>query len=788
MSALGGLRVLDLGEEISAYCTRVLAGLGAEVVLVEPPGGGAPRARLPLRDDVAAPEGSLHFAHFNVGKRSVVLDLEDASERVLEIAAGADVVVESRPVGQLAALGLGFERLRAVNPGLVLTSISPYGQSGPKRNWPGTDLTAAASSGLLYITGEPDNPPTQYGGEQVSHLAALYAAAGTLAAVRSSRATGRGAHVDIALQHAAHSITGDRQLGVIHTLTGIDPMRTGNQTPHFFPYRNYPCADGWVTICALEPDQWAKLSVWVAEVTGNQLILDPRYAGRGADRAPMAAELNPAIEAFALALTKRELMEGGQQRRVPIMSVSTIADLLANPQLVARSFFKTTEHPRLGASPQPGAPYRFSVSPNADGSRAPLLGEHETPQWPRAATRETQAGDGALPLAGVRVVELGWYVAAPWVGLVLGRLGAEVIKVETSKRIDVMRTLPIVAGKTTGADYSAFGGGKRSITLDVRTEAGRDLCRRLIAVSDVFVENFSTSAIRRFGLEYDDVRAVNPQIIMARMPGLGLEGPYSGFVSYGLALQALSGLDEVTGFPDGPPGGSSISYPDYVAALHGAVAILAGLEHRDRTGEGQMVEVAQLEAAVAILGPAFYEHATNGRSPGRIGNAHATYAPHGVYRCAGEDAWVAIAVTSEPQWLALAGLLGLANDDAARDAGWRRTRRQELDAAIERWTAPRSPREVEELLAGAGVPAAAVATAGDVLADPQLRALDYFHELVDPEYGPLPFGASPIRIDGAAAAPAPAHRLGADNEHVFCELLGLSADELSDLIATEVIQ
>jgi crotonobetainyl-CoA:carnitine CoA-transferase CaiB-like acyl-CoA transferase len=788
MSAMYGLRVLDLGEEISAYCTRVLASLGAEVVLIEPPGGGAARGRLPLREDIAAPEGSLHFAHFNAGKRSVVMDLELQRERVLELAAGADVVVESHPVGQLAALGLGFEELRAAHPGLVLTSISPYGQSGPKRHWPGTDLTAAASSGLLYITGEPSNPPTQYGGEQVSHLAALYAAAGTLAAVRSSRKNGRGAHVDIALQQAAHSITGDRQLGVIHTLTGIDPRRTGNQTPHFFPYRNYPCADGWVTICALEPDQWAKLSVWVAAVTGNQLVLDPRFAGRGADRAPLAAELTPIIEAFALALTKSELMEGGQERRIPIMCVSTIVDLLANPQLVARSFFNTIEHPRLGTSSQPRPPYRFSATPSADASPAPLLGEHEAPQWLRAATREAKAGDGALPLAGLRVVELGWYVAAPWVGLVLGRLGAEVIKVETSKRIDVMRTLPIVAGEPTGADYSAFGGGKLSITLDVRTEAGRNLCRRLIAVSDVFVENFSTSAIRRFGLEYDDVRAVNPQIIMARMPGLGLEGPYSGFVSYGLALQALSGLDELTGFPEGPPGGSSVSYPDYIAALHGAVAILAALEHRDRTGEGQMVEVAQLEAAVTILGPAFFEHATTGYSPGRMGNAHATYAPHGVYRCAGEDAWVAVAVASEPQWLALADVLGLADDDAACDAAARRTRRQEIDATIEQWTASRSGGEVEELLASAGVPAAAVATAGDVLADPQLRALGYFHELVDPEYGPLPFGGSPIRIDGAAAPPAVAHPLGADNELVFCELLGLSAHELSHLIATEVIQ
>jgi crotonobetainyl-CoA:carnitine CoA-transferase CaiB-like acyl-CoA transferase len=747
---------------------------------------------LPVDETVAAPEASLHFAHFNAGKRSIVLDLAEASgrERLLALAARAAVVVESRPVGELDALELGYDRLHAANPGLVMTSVSPYGQSGPKSTWPGTDLTAAASSGLLYITGELDRPPTQYGQEQVLHLASLYALVGTLAALRSSRATGRGSHVDISLQTAAHSITGDRQLAVMHALTGIDPTRTGNQTPHFYPYRNYACADGWVTICALEPHQWAALSAWVHEVVdGSERILDERYTGRGADRAAFAPELDPLIAAFATRLTKRELMERGQERGIPIMSVSTIDDLLANPQLVARSFFDTLDHPELPVAASPGAPYRFSATPTVSGLRAPLLGEHEAPTWAPPPARELAPLNDPPPLAGVRILELGWYVAAPWVGLVLQRLGAEVIKVETRKRVDVMRTLPIVDGMSTGADYSSFGGGKRSITLDVRTSAGRELCKRLVALSDVFIENFSTAAIRRFGLEYEAIRAVNPRIVMIRMPGLGLDGPYSGFVSYGLAMQALSGLDELTGFADGPPGGSSVSYPDYVAALHGAVAVLAALDHRDRTGEGQLVEVAQLEAAVGILGPAFLDRAVHRRSPVRIGNAHATHAPHGVYRCAGDDAWVAIAVTSESAWLALARAMGhdpWLHDAGLRETSARRARSAELDAVIGAWTAARSADEVERRLATAGIAAAAVAKASDLKADPQL--LGYFRELTDPEYGPLPFGSSPIRIDGVAAEPAPAHALGADNEDVFCGLLGLTAEELDDLTTAGVIE
>jgi len=371
-------RIVDFTDLQGAYATRLLADLGADVIRVEGFPGDRLRQSPPFARGEDGAEQSLEFLHFASGARSLALDpTTDAGQAALaRLLRSADALIESLPVGTLAAWGFPAARLRAEFPTLVYASITPYGSSGPKSARKGTDLTALAAGGALYLVGEPSAPPVQYGAAQMYHLGAIYAACGVMVALLERRSTGRGAHLDLSLQEVAHAITGDRQLAVTQALLGIPPRRTGNQTAHFFPYRNFPCRDGWVTVCALEPKQWAALAAWVHEVTGDERILDPKYGGRGYDRAPLAAELMPLLLAFTGALTKRELMVEGQRRGIPIMAASTAADLVEDPQLLARGYFTRRTHPGVGEVRDLGLPYRFEGGATAPTRGAPRFGEH----------------------------------------------------------------------------------------------------------------------------------------------------------------------------------------------------------------------------------------------------------------------------------------------------------------------------------------------------------------------------------------------------------------------------
>jgi crotonobetainyl-CoA:carnitine CoA-transferase CaiB-like acyl-CoA transferase len=793
MTILGDLRIVDLTGDQGAYAGKLLGDLGAEVVRLVGPEGD-PLAGVP---PIAGPDdllGSLSYQHYLTGRRSVVVDPQapDGARTVAELLQGADALLESLATPGRRRWGVEDHRLHADHPGLVHVSISGYGRTGPLAEVPWTEITAAAAGGLLYLIGEPDRPPVQLGGHQLYHLTAMYAAAAVLMGIRRSWLNGRGACVDLSMQEVAFSITGDRQPTIVQALTGVSPRRTGNQTPHFYPYRNFPCHDGWVTICALEPKQWAALSEWIAEATGDGAILDPRFGGRGYDRVPYADELGPLIRAFCMRFDKRTLYIEGQARGIPIMPASSVADLLVDPQLEARNFFQDLTLGTGRTVRIPGRPYRLNggvepihAAPEPGGERAQDLGVRAVdPPAPDRGERHRSW----LPLEGIRVVEVGWYVAAPWIGIQMARQGAEVIKVETSKSVDIMRRVPIIDDVPTGADYASFGGGKRSITLDVRTTEGRELLQRLVGVSDVVTENFSLEAGRRFGLDWRTISEANPRAILLRMPGFGLDGPTSEFVSYGMAMAALAGLDLITGYEDGPPGGNSISYPDYVAAHHGLVAILAALHDRERTGRGQQIELSQFESAVTLLGPAFLDYQINGVVAGRHGNRNVRWAPQGVYPALGDDRWFALSIRTDAEWAAFARILpGRMTAAALSTVDGRRAAQSSIDEQIAEWGRSITAEAAVETLRSLGVAASVVATAADILGDPQLAARRFLRRLDVPGYGTLSFARSPITLDRATGLPHLPHRLGQDNKHVFQGLLGLGSAEYRARIEEGVI-
>ncbi|MCS6800617.1 MAG: CoA transferase [Chloroflexota bacterium] len=400
----------------------------------------------------------------------------------------------------------------------------------------------------------------------------------------------------------------------------------------------------------------------------------------------------------------------------------------------------------------------------------------------------------ALPLEGVRIADFSWVHAGPFATMILAEMGAEVIKIETSKRLDIVRQLPPMADRVGGINrsgyFNAVNRGKRSCTLDLQTAAGRALACDLIRVSDVVVENFSPGVLDRLGLGYASLREVRPDIILVSISGYGATGPDRHYVAYGTPLTAFSGLVMLHGYPGGEPQSMNLAWPDPVAGYTAALAILAALLHRAETGEGQFIDLAQAEAAIAFLGDQIAETTMNGRQPPRRGNEEVGAAPHGIYPCAGQDRWIAIAVTDETAWHGLRAALRDPDleDDAFADPFQRWERRADLDRIVERWTRQRSPEEAFHWLQTHGVPAAPAATCADLASDPHLHARAFFGIDHHPETGPrqmagLPwvFGSLPRRIG------APAPRLGADTEWVLGALLGLDRARIAQLIAERVI-
>lgn len=404
--------------------------------------------------------------------------------------------------------------------------------------------------------------------------------------------------------------------------------------------------------------------------------------------------------------------------------------------------------------------------------------------------RKFEFDGDALPLRGVRVADFTWVGAGPFMSKPLADHGADVIKVESRVRTDVIRSMAPFAGGVPGVNRSGYfanrNSSKRSICLNLRESAGRELALRLIAASDVVANNFTPGTMDRLGLGYDAARAVRPDVIYLDMPMQGVSGPHRNFRGFGLSIGAVGGLLALSGYPDRPPVGTGTNYPDHVPnPLHAAVAVLAALLRRRRTGQGCYIELSQLESTVNAIGPAVLAAAA-GHTVERTGNADPIAVPHGIYPCAGEDRWCAIAVGTDHQWAALVEVLGRpgwACDPKLATAAGRRRAEDELDLALQKTTVEWRAADLADALAAAGVPAAPVSHADDLLTrDPQLAARGHWVRLPHPEMGECVYDGIPYRLSetpGRLRSPAPL--LGADTRAVCTELLGVDESEYDQL-------
>ncbi len=699
--------------------------------------------------------------------------------------------------GSMPAFGLDFVDLRRRNPALVITAISPFGRTGPYRDFKGSDLVLFHMSGYAPIVPGAvqdieKEPPLRAGGNQAEFVAGLSAATATMLALALRDDTGQGALVDVSGWEAMAMMP---QAAYAEAGAGTPPRsRQRQETTMGAVVAILPTSDGFISISPREDHQW---QAWLELMGRPGWAMEERFATRAARRQNWS-RLEPRLMAWTRQQQKQDLYRRCQAAHVPAFPVNTAADLLDSEQFRARGFFQYLDHPVAGRLPYAGFPFKLSTGELRLERPAPRLGEHNAevfgrapPYFPRSGIqpershgatpqREANSDPARLPLAGLRVLDFSWIIAGPTCTRLLGVMGAHVIKVESRRRPDPSRA---------GGNHVFLNQSKRSLALNLSTPRGLEIARALAARSDVVVENYATGVIERLGLGYEALKAVRPDIIMMSGSGLGHTGPDRDHVAYGTLLQCFTGWSAQTGYPGGRPliGGA---WNDPLTGMLQTFIILSALRHRARTGEGMYVDLAMAEAMCTLLPESIMEFAMNGRVLAPNGNRDRRHAPHNVYRCRGDDAWVAIAVTSEDEWRALCritGLPSLATDPRFATLEARRANEDALDALISAWTATLTPAEASERLQP-HVPAGPSFTAHQALADPHLNHRAFFRECAGADGAILRLPGVPWRIEGAAdPRVTPAADLGADSRAVLRDVLGLGNAQIEALEREQVL-
>ncbi|HEX4557661.1 MAG TPA: CoA transferase [Mycobacterium sp.] len=768
-----GLQVLELSSGIApAYCGKLFADAGADVVKIETVDGD------PMRRWRAQPnttEGTL-FGYLAAGKRSVVGD--SASAEVTALFATAALVISDLGAGwSLAGI------TAAVSGSAVVVAITPFGTTGPyvDSGLQANDFVLQALCGSIGGRGWPGSQPMQAGGRIGEWFAGTFAAVAAAASVRHARRTGAGETIDLSTLEAMVIAMG--ALGAVSASVLGDDQHLRTRS-HELP-SIVPTSDGLVGFCTITAQQFQDFLVLIERPD----LLDDEDLASMAGRLRRRDEFLTMVHDWAATKTTDEILDLATGFRIPVAPIATPQTILTIDHFVDRGVFVESEDGAVA----PRAPYRSTAIPIRRPAKAPALGADNgrvpwrpTGEQPRAPAEAS----GALPLTGVRVADFTAFWAGPMATQVLAALGADVIKVEGVRRPDGMR---FAGGRPPGWDqwwewgpvFLCSNTNKRGVSLELSTPQGRQAALDLIAQSDLVIENFSPRVMANFDLEWDVVHAANPRATMVRMPAFGLDGPWRDRVGFAQTMEQASGMAWMTGPADGPPV-IPRGVCDPLAGLHAAFAAIAGLEIRDTTGTGVHVESTMVEAALNVAAEAVLEYSLNGTELRRNGNRGPGASPQGVFRCAGDDDWVALAVLRDDTWPGIARLIGrleLVTDTTLRDEAGRRRRADEIDKLIGDWTAQRSATDAVAMLREHGIAAARVTPAAEVLDDEQLAARSFWevvHHRVAGKFKtiglPFTFASRPRRW---IRNPAPVY--GEHTSEVLTELLAKSVDEIVDL-------
>jgi len=787
---LHGVFVVDATDGRGGSCGRYLADLGADVLLLEPPGGSPARGAPPF-----GPGGeSLSFALQHAGKRSLCVDIgNDAGrDRVRRLLADADIFIVGERLAAFEAHGLGPAVLRRDFPDLVTLSITEFGRAGPLSGWRGTDPVQVAMSGLLSRSGLPRRPPLIPPGAMAHEAAGVQAAWAALLSYWRRLRDGVGDDLDFSIHDS--TVQGiDPHFGAGGTAAvaagayGAPPPRGRVNVPY---YPTFAVRDGFVRIVAVATRQWRALFSWIGE---PEEFADPRFNST-ATRFVEAGRINKVVGEFFGRFTVAELLAEGQRRGLPIAPVLAIADVLEADHFQTRGSIAEAEFAPGQAGRLPTGYVELDEQRAGFWRRAPMPDElgDEAPasRNPARAARTAvpqPPGQPVLALEGLRVLDLGVIVMGGEAARLFADQGADVLKIESCSFPDGAR------GDHRAPMHESFAVGHRnlrSVGIDLRSEAGREVFRRFVAKADVLLSNFKPGTLEKLSLGYDALRQINPGLVMVSSSAFGDTGPWSDWMGYGPLVRAASGVTSLWRYEDEPGrfGDPGLTYPDHFVARVVDTAALACLIRRARTGRGAHVRSSQAEAVLMTLGEALL-----GASLG-VADAHAAPdAPWGVFPCQGDDEWCAVTVRDDADWTRLASAVGdvaITDRRELRNREGRLARRAEVNAWLAAWTMRHPPQTAAGLLQAAGVPAGPMQRGPDLLHDPQLAARRQLRLMRQPglaaemwvESGPC------LSETLAEPPPGPAPMAGENTRAACAEWLDLGDAEVDALIASGALE
>ena len=801
-----GVRVLELTTDVGgAYCGWLLANLGAEVTRLSVVDANASTYR-----SMASPIG-LALAYLAEGKRERALEDDDprsASASLDTLLTQCDIFICDCPDLLERLTGQTPATLARHHPRLVVGICSTFGMEGPNANYPAVALDAQAVSAVAWSLGEPEREPLSLSPGVLEHQSGANLAAACLLALLVREEHGSGRVVDIALADILASyVAGNCRIYVNHGLQWHRAGRRASGSGGAYPYVVLPCRDGEVCLCGRTREEWERLVEVMGRPAWSQ---EPRYQNLRAMGKEYPEEVDRLVLPWLKQRTMAEIEELASRHNLIASPIHSFADVLKTPHFTLRGFWKRFQ---VGSKVVlgPGLPFKIldERTPDAEDRSRTMLGDryHDREAETMARNREQSQRRAAprskidKPLAGVRVLDLGWVWSAPWVGGILAEFGARVIKVEHGGRPDNTRLAgrPIRNGqpvpgpsKEMSSMFHQINHGKLGITLNAKEPRAVALLKRLAADSDVVIENMSPGAMDRAGLGYEALRAVNPRIVMLSMAAAGQFGPLAPMRTYAPVMSSFVGLEALIGYRHEPPIGSlNFAIGDPNGSVHGLVALLAALLHGRHTGVGCYIDLSQIEAMLTTLGPYVLSTQVTGQQALPLGNAHPDMAPHGIYPAKEKDAWLSIAVTTDRQWAMLASLAQdepWAHDTRFLTAALRVQHVDELDAVLRVWTAAYPRDELVARLRSAGIASSPVLTIQEQWNDANFAARAVKKRVELPYYGDEDLFKVPWRFsDMTPEIETSGPTLGQHNRLVFCEMLGLSDAEFTELEESGVI-
>lgn len=798
---LSGLRVVDLCDVRGQSCGRLLADLGAEVILVEPPGGMSSRSKKPQHDS-----NSLHFEVRNANKKSVQIDFADTDQlnALRALIASSDIVIDGRNPSEYNKTGISPTEIRSLKQDLIVLCLTDFGLTGPYKGFVGSESVHLAMAGVLSRSGVNGSEPLLPPGELASETAAIQACWVTLLSYWQKMGNGQGDLLDFSINDAVAQIfdpgvgaTGSAAAGRTAIETAIHGRPIVEMIPGKLPsvallYPVFECANGHVRICLLNPRQWRAMSEWLGD---DHPFRHPKYEVN-LNRVMKIDKVNALIATFFSNQSRETLVAEGQKRGIPIASLALPSEVFSNQHFQEREFFTDfNANDKNGLIPsgycridqQRIGIKRPAPKPGQDNDIVQALAQ------PQPAPEREQNGEAARPLrrplTGITVLDLGIIVAGGDLGRLFADQGAKVIKVENHKYADGLRQS--LDGNPVPISFAQANRNKESLGLNLRSDKGKALFKELVKSADIVISNFKPGTMESLGLGFDVLQEHNPAIICAESSAMGSFGPKAKTMGYGPLVRASSGLSGLWRYPGEKVrcADSITIFPDHFAARVSAVAIMAKLIERKRTGKGGFIDVSQAECIMNALAPDLLGESLNPRSLQPKGNRDLYDAPNNLFPCAGDDQWVAISISSDDQWKSLCHAMklpALANDSQFSTPEKRLASVLELEAIVTKWTQSQSPHQVTEACQQQGVPAGNMLRLSEFLDNPHYKARKFFRTLNQPTASrPLETENGPVGFSSNLPEPEikPAPILAQHTRDIAKHTLKLSDHEINELVA-----